>query len=73
MAIYLLDKKGFRGGVRRLYRHDLEALLWIFLWVVCCYEHEHEVDPLPRTYREWTSDHMLLCKMRKHELLMRGF
>ncbi|EIW52879.1 uncharacterized protein TRAVEDRAFT_24263 [Trametes versicolor FP-101664 SS1] len=65
MAIYLLDKKGFRGG----------TLLWIFPWVVCRYEDGREVDPLPRTYREWTSDHMLVCKMRKHDskLLMRGF
>lgn len=72
MAIDLLDKKGVRGGVRRLYRHDLEALLCIFLWVVCCYEDGREVDPLPRTY-EWTSDDMLVCRMSKHDLLMRGF
>ncbi|KAL1678905.1 hypothetical protein EV122DRAFT_194619, partial [Schizophyllum commune] len=28
----------FTGGVGHLYRHDLEAFIWVFIWVACCIE-----------------------------------
>ncbi|TRM67312.1 hypothetical protein BD626DRAFT_478261 [Schizophyllum amplum] len=26
-----------RAAVRHLYHHDLEALIWVFVWIMCCY------------------------------------
>jgi len=38
MALDLLDPEALDGRVPRLYRHDLEGLVWILVWVFIQYE-----------------------------------
>ncbi|KAF9245409.1 hypothetical protein BU15DRAFT_31663, partial [Melanogaster broomeanus] len=33
MAIDLLDANGRDGKVERLYRHDMESFIWVFIWI----------------------------------------
>ncbi|OJT04231.1 hypothetical protein TRAPUB_5108, partial [Trametes pubescens] len=73
MAVDLLCEEACRGEVRHLYRHDLEAFLWIFVWVLCCYNNANEVSPLPDTYRLWNSGDTVACQSSKCDLLQRGF
>ncbi len=73
MAVDLLCEEACRGEVRHLYRHDLEAFLWIFVWVLCCYNNANEVSPLPDTYRLWNMGDTVACQSSKCDLLQRGF
>ncbi|KAL1943780.1 hypothetical protein VTO73DRAFT_4225 [Trametes versicolor] len=73
MAVDLLCEEACRGEVRHLYRHDLEAFLWIFVWVLCCYKDGKEISPLPKTYRLWTLGDTTMCRVSKRDLLMRCF
>ncbi|KAI5895563.1 uncharacterized protein SCHCODRAFT_02619770 [Schizophyllum commune H4-8] len=41
------------GRAQHLYRHDLKALIWVLVWVVCCYKDERRVEPLPEMCRKW--------------------
>ncbi|KAI0675805.1 hypothetical protein C8Q78DRAFT_963807 [Trametes maxima] len=69
MAIDLLREAALVGKVKHLYRHDLEAFFWIFIWVICCYKDGKRLDPLPQLYHEWTLGDMRLCRMGKNVLL----
>ncbi|TRM57878.1 hypothetical protein BD626DRAFT_634415, partial [Schizophyllum amplum] len=54
-AIDLLKDSGQRNEIHHLYRHDLEALVWVLVWMVCCYEDGTRREPLPTYMREWVS------------------
>ncbi|TRM57877.1 hypothetical protein BD626DRAFT_204483 [Schizophyllum amplum] len=56
-SIDLLDAvdRGRGGKVRHLYRYDLEALVWVLTWTVCCYENGMRRQPLPPYMRKWVS------------------
>ncbi|KAH9850548.1 hypothetical protein C2E23DRAFT_302237 [Lenzites betulinus] len=73
MAIDLLTNAARRGEVRHLYRHDLESLFWIFIWVVSCVEDGRQIDPLPEIYERWTSSDMTTCRTIKREFLWVGW
>ncbi|KAI0656692.1 hypothetical protein C8Q70DRAFT_310531 [Cubamyces menziesii] len=47
MAIDLLTQGALDGKVAILYRHDLEALIWVLIWVVCCYDDGKMVYTVP--------------------------
>ncbi|TRM67315.1 hypothetical protein BD626DRAFT_99120 [Schizophyllum amplum] len=53
MAIDLLSPEAMRGEVRHLYRHDLEAMIWVFVWIMCCYNAGRS-RPVPEEVAEWT-------------------
>ncbi|KAH9855852.1 hypothetical protein C2E23DRAFT_554052 [Lenzites betulinus] len=73
MAIELLTNAAFRGEVRHMYRHDLESVFWILIWVVSCIEDGKQIDPLPEMYQEWTSGHMRTCCHSKRSFLSVGW
>ncbi|TRM57764.1 hypothetical protein BD626DRAFT_586521 [Schizophyllum amplum] len=54
MAIDLLTPQAMRGEVRHLYRHDLEAMIWVFVWIMCCYD-EGKQRTVPEEVAEWTA------------------
>ncbi|EIW52887.1 uncharacterized protein TRAVEDRAFT_53320 [Trametes versicolor FP-101664 SS1] len=65
MAIDLFDARAVRGEVRHLYRHDLEALLWIFLWVMS--KHGFLMrKPDHGTTATWTAEAELIRSIRRY-------
>ncbi|KAI5895551.1 uncharacterized protein SCHCODRAFT_02573300 [Schizophyllum commune H4-8] len=64
-----------------VYHHDLEALIWIFVWVMCCYDGGLAVDchdgqprlnPLPQPFAEWMlrgDSHEFVVSADSHKLL----
>ncbi|KAH9855853.1 hypothetical protein C2E23DRAFT_723114 [Lenzites betulinus] len=73
MAIDLLNEAALRGEVRHLYRHDLESLFWILIWVVCCIEDGKQIDPLPDRFQRWISGDMTTCRTIKREFVSVGW
>ncbi|KAI0671517.1 hypothetical protein C8Q78DRAFT_1029315 [Trametes maxima] len=69
MAIDLLQKEALCGKVQYFYHHDLEAFMWIFIWVVCCYEDGKRRKPVHELYDSWISGNMLRCRMSKLAIL----
>ncbi|KAL1758230.1 hypothetical protein FB107DRAFT_272265 [Schizophyllum commune] len=81
----------FTGGVghlyrlrdlEHLYRHDLEAFIWVFIWVACCIEDgtssrcvedARRLDPLPKLFRDWVLGDVKCCQGGKFRLLHFGF
>ncbi|KAI0666869.1 hypothetical protein C8Q78DRAFT_983472 [Trametes maxima] len=73
MAIELLTTEALSGCVRHLYRHDLEAMFWVYIWVVCCYGNGKRLEPLPAKFAEWTTGDVTECRQSKEDLLARGW
>ncbi|KAH9855846.1 hypothetical protein C2E23DRAFT_553923 [Lenzites betulinus] len=74
MAIDLLTDAAYCSEVHHcLYRHDLESLFWILIWVVSCIEDGKQIDPLPEMYQEWTSGRMRTCCNSKRRFLSIGW
>ncbi|KAH9855854.1 hypothetical protein C2E23DRAFT_553997 [Lenzites betulinus] len=73
MAIDLLDDAAYRSKVHHLYRHDLESLFWILIWVVSCIEDGKQIDPLPERFQRWISGNMMTCCNSKHRFLLVGW
>ncbi|KAH9889565.1 hypothetical protein C8Q73DRAFT_737327, partial [Cubamyces lactineus] len=53
MAIDLLTQEALDGKVAVLYRHDLEAFIWVLVWAVCCYDNGKMVYTVPRGIYNW--------------------
>ncbi|KAI0323383.1 hypothetical protein GY45DRAFT_1264654, partial [Cubamyces sp. BRFM 1775] len=69
MAIDLLTEKGLDGRVAVLYRHDLEALIWVLVWVVCCYDNGKMVYTVPQGFHSWDVRRPFLCGAIKRAFL----
>ncbi|TRM67306.1 hypothetical protein BD626DRAFT_564282 [Schizophyllum amplum] len=60
MAMDLLTPRAMRGAVsmrgavRHLYHHDLEAIIWVFVWIMCCYNEGKRRRVTPQEVVEWT-------------------
>jgi len=66
MAVDLLSKGNWRGKKPRLYRHDLEGLIWILPWVFIQYENSTFKEAKLKTWR--TGDYSM-CGAAKKEML----
>ncbi|KAL1738644.1 hypothetical protein HDZ31DRAFT_69779 [Schizophyllum fasciatum] len=73
MAIDLLSEEALSGQVKHLYRHDLEAMFYILVWVLCCYKDGCRLHPLPSKFDEWTQSTMAHCYYLKNSLLGDGW
>ena len=71
MAIDLLTQEALDGKVAILYRHDLEALIWVLIWVVCCYDDGKMVYTVPRGIHNWDVRDPLSCGDKKCAFLTR--
>ncbi|KAI0323642.1 hypothetical protein GY45DRAFT_1264272, partial [Cubamyces sp. BRFM 1775] len=69
MAIDLLTEKGLDGRVAVLYRHDLESLIWVLIWVVCCYDNGKMVYTVPQGFHNWDVRNPLSCGEKKRAFL----
>ncbi|KAL1713214.1 hypothetical protein EV715DRAFT_258706 [Schizophyllum commune] len=51
LAVFRPNSRACRA--QHLYRHDLEALIWVLVWVVCFYDGGRRVEPLPEMCGKW--------------------
>jgi len=66
MAMDLLDEDAIAGRKRRLYRHDLEGLIWILPWVFLQYENGKLAHDALSTW--CTGDHAACLAHKTHFL-----
>ncbi|KAL7277859.1 hypothetical protein ACG7TL_008805 [Trametes sanguinea] len=65
MAVDLLTSEALKGGVPVLYRHDLEAFIWVLIWTVCCFDNGTMVRAAPDGIHSWDVHDPLLCGVFK--------
>ena len=66
MAVDLLNDNNWKGKQPRLYRHDLEGLIWILPWVFLQYE---DSTFKIRKLNSWSTGNYHQCKSAKSEML----
>ncbi|KAL1707861.1 hypothetical protein EV121DRAFT_172040, partial [Schizophyllum commune] len=80
-AVDLLSKT-LKYPIPHLYSHDLEAFIWVFVWVACCVEHGtsprcvengQRVGPWPKVFQDWASGDVKRCQTGKFRVLYFGF
>ncbi|CAL1715800.1 unnamed protein product [Somion occarium] len=64
MSLELLNRKFWRGRIRREYRHDLESFIWMLPWAVFCYEDCQRKEP-PDPVRLWQTGNYEQCREKK--------
>ena len=65
MAVELLTDKYWNGSLERLYRHELEAFIWILPFVFLRYQNG---KPQPRTLVEqWMTSNYIVCREKKND------
>ena len=81
----LIGSEGFMAigiltGAQHTYRHDLESLFYVFLWIVICNDHEHNdaesLKHLPETtrLRGWcSSDFRSVARNKTEDMSPDGF
>ena len=63
MSLDLLESDAWSGNIQHLYRHDLEAIIWVLAWAILCYEDGRRKVPL--TMQGWlTGDHSIVSKKK---------
>jgi hypothetical protein len=65
MALDLFTKKGQRGEVKHLYRHDLESFMWCFAWIYLRYKEGVLLPWGSRPLDEWATSDAVTCGMEK--------
>jgi hypothetical protein len=65
MALDLLSKKGQRGEVKHLYRHDLESFVWVLVWVSLRYKDGRLLPRKSRPFDEWATVDAETCGEKK--------
>ncbi|OSC99805.1 hypothetical protein PYCCODRAFT_1469937 [Trametes coccinea BRFM310] len=66
MAVDLLTSEALKGGVPVLYRHDLEAFIWVLIWTVCCFDNGTMIRAAPDGIYGWDVHKPLLCGVFKN-------
>jgi hypothetical protein len=61
MSLDLLTSDAWLGNVERLYRHDLESFMWVFLWICGCYDNGLPVSIMPERYKKWAKNDPQTC------------
>ncbi|KAI4294382.1 hypothetical protein K525DRAFT_363822 [Schizophyllum commune Loenen D] len=79
LAVFRPNSRACRA--QHLYRHDLEALIWVLVWVVCCYKDGRRIiGGVQRTPANtyWAIDDRISedarrCRSSKQSLLKNGW
>ncbi|KAI0055911.1 hypothetical protein BV25DRAFT_1894866 [Artomyces pyxidatus] len=66
-ALELLTHKYWQGEIERLYRHDLEALIWVLPWVFLRMNGENTIENPP--LEEWQTNDYRTCYKEKTAFL----
>ena len=73
MAVSLITaRRAPSGTIQHLYRHDLEALIWVFVWTISCYADGEKIYAYPHTFDEWDTNMPTVCGNTKGALLFSG-
>ncbi|KAF8838062.1 hypothetical protein BDN67DRAFT_1013382 [Paxillus ammoniavirescens] len=68
MAIDLLDADGQDGKVKHLYRHDMESLIWVFVWI--CHQFKDGKLRTRRPLDAWANADARRCVLKKSCFLL---
>ena len=71
MAIDLLTQEALDSKVAILYHHELQSLIWVLVWRVCCYDDGKLVRLVPQGIVDWDVRKPLSCGKKKFALVMR--
>ncbi|KAI4294383.1 hypothetical protein K525DRAFT_274378 [Schizophyllum commune Loenen D] len=69
MASARLESGAWDGHLPHIYRHDLEAFLYILAWVLCCYKDGQRLHPLPPLFQTWTKGDTNECYNSKYRFI----
>ncbi|KIK33251.1 hypothetical protein CY34DRAFT_29547, partial [Suillus luteus UH-Slu-Lm8-n1] len=69
MAVDLLTKRGQRGEVKHLYRHDLESFIWCFAWISLRYKAGVLRPRGSRPFDDWAILDAVTCGDKKTSLV----
>ncbi|KAI5895548.1 uncharacterized protein SCHCODRAFT_02619732 [Schizophyllum commune H4-8] len=58
--------------IHHLYRHDLEALIWVLVWTISCYADGEKIHAYPPMFSEWDANKPTLCGITKGAFLFSG-
>ncbi|KAL1758228.1 hypothetical protein FB107DRAFT_207648 [Schizophyllum commune] len=72
MAVSHLTAKALSGTVQHLYRHDLEALIWVLVWAISCYADGEKIYAYPSMFDEWDINKPTVCGITKGAFLFSG-
>ena len=72
MAVSLLTARGPYRTIQHLYRHDLEALIWVFVWTISCYADGEKIYAYPPMLDEWDTNKPTVCGITKGAFLFSG-
>ncbi|CAL1713359.1 unnamed protein product [Somion occarium] len=67
MALDLLTEKYWKGKIKRLYRHDLESLVWLLPWVSLNYTSDGY--RLNGQVKYWITGNYMACRKEKNDFL----
>ncbi|KAF8833734.1 hypothetical protein BDN67DRAFT_976451 [Paxillus ammoniavirescens] len=68
MAIDLLDADGQDGKVKHLYRHDMESLVWVFVWI--CHQFKDGKLRTRGPLDAWVKADARRCVLKKSRFLL---
>ena len=68
MALDLLTNEAWKGGVQRLYRHDLEGFIWVLPWVFLQFEGSVRTN---HQLAGWETGDFEKCAEKKRNLFSR--
>lgn len=68
MALDLLTDEYWDGKIARLYRHDIEGMIWILPWVFLRFKDGKEVERAP--LGEWRMGDYNVCRKEKTDFLL---
>lgn len=68
MALNLLCQEYWNGGVMRYYHHELEAFIWILIFVFFCFK-DHKLDTDNTFNRQFNTSDFNACKRYKKTFL----
>ncbi|KAI5831629.1 hypothetical protein K523DRAFT_326554 [Schizophyllum commune Tattone D] len=72
MAVSLLTARGPYRTIQHLYRHDLEALIWVLVWTIACYADGEKIYAHPPMFDEWDINKLTVCGITKGAFLFSG-
>ncbi|KAL1716268.1 hypothetical protein EV715DRAFT_205636 [Schizophyllum commune] len=72
MAVSLLTARGPYRTIQHLYRHDLEALIWVLVWTIACYADGEKIYAHPPMFDEWDINKPTVCGNTKGAFLFGG-
>ncbi|KAL1663463.1 hypothetical protein GGF50DRAFT_56898 [Schizophyllum commune] len=73
MAVsHLTARRAPLGTIQHLYRHDLEALIWVLVWAISCYADGEKICAYPHMFGDWDTNIPTVCGNTKGAFVFSG-